>query len=213
MKKFTLLELLTVTALIAILISLLLPSLAQSREKARQAVCLSNFKQISTGFFLFVKESNGKLPGPLTWLQSNTYTTYTSSLAGQLAPFMDCEEAANTGDVKVNPAFLCPSFKITPAGISDQTGVSIYRSGGRGDARHSSKYGYFGHPTGGNSKMILNVEKPEEEMLLFETDNYFIAFDNTSLNVRHGIVQGMARRTTSYIDGHAKLKMHRLNRN
>ena len=43
---FTLIELLVVIAIIAILAAILFPVFAQAREKARQATCLSNLKQI-----------------------------------------------------------------------------------------------------------------------------------------------------------------------
>ena len=43
---FTLIELLVVIAIIAILAAILFPVFAQAREKARQASCLSNEKQI-----------------------------------------------------------------------------------------------------------------------------------------------------------------------
>ena len=45
-KGFTLIELLVVIAIIAILAAILFPVFALAREKARQASCLSNLKQI-----------------------------------------------------------------------------------------------------------------------------------------------------------------------
>jgi len=58
-KKFTLLELLIVIAIIAILLSLLLPSLSQAREKAKQVYCLSNGRSISGGMMLHSKDFDG----------------------------------------------------------------------------------------------------------------------------------------------------------
>ncbi len=45
-RGFTLVELLVVVAVIALLAALLFPAFAQARAKARQAVCLSNLRQI-----------------------------------------------------------------------------------------------------------------------------------------------------------------------
>ena len=61
-RGFTLIELLVVVAIIALLISILLPSLTRARDAARMAVCLSNLKQLGLGFALYAEDHRGVLP-------------------------------------------------------------------------------------------------------------------------------------------------------
>ena len=59
---FTLVELLVVIGIIAVLVSLLLPSLNRARESARRAKCLSNIRQISQAFVMYTNEHGGWFP-------------------------------------------------------------------------------------------------------------------------------------------------------
>jgi prepilin-type N-terminal cleavage/methylation domain-containing protein/prepilin-type processing-associated H-X9-DG protein len=61
-QAFTLIELLTVIAIIGILASILIPVVGRVRESARATVCMSNIRQVTLGMLLFANDNDGVLP-------------------------------------------------------------------------------------------------------------------------------------------------------
>jgi prepilin-type N-terminal cleavage/methylation domain-containing protein len=59
---FTLIELLVVIAIIAVLASLLIPTLAKAKAKAQTAICLSNLKQLNLAWGMYSEDNVGLLP-------------------------------------------------------------------------------------------------------------------------------------------------------
>ena len=69
-KGFSLIELLVVIAIIAILAAILFPVFARAREKARQASCLSNEKQLALAVLQYSQDYDERLP--MRWQASDT---------------------------------------------------------------------------------------------------------------------------------------------
>ena len=76
-KRFTLIELLIVIAIIAILAAILLPALTRAKEISRRAVCISNFKQYYYGLAMMADDNDGQLMNGgdnCQWLPNASYT-------------------------------------------------------------------------------------------------------------------------------------------
>ena len=131
-SAFTLIELLVVIAIIAILAAILFPVFAQAREKARQASCLSNLKQMGLAWMQYTQDYDET--GPYV-LKSNGC----SSIADYVLLFpyykstaiMHCPSDAGTGgdSFAAVPGFTVGDPKvITSYGYN--WGPLIYAGGG-----------------------------------------------------------------------------------
>lgn len=82
-KGFTLIELLVVIAIIAILAAILFPVFAQAKEAAKRTACLSNTKQIGTGFVLYLNDFDDMTPS--LFGAGNPYTGTSTSTSSSPA--------------------------------------------------------------------------------------------------------------------------------
>jgi competence protein ComGC len=62
-RSFTLIEMLGVIAIIAILISLLMPGLSRARERGHQVTCMANIRQLSQSHTLYTRGNDLNFPG------------------------------------------------------------------------------------------------------------------------------------------------------
>ncbi len=66
-RAFTLIELLVVIAIVAILTAILFPVFGKVRQKARQATCASNLRQLGTATMMYAQDYDDVVPMYRPW--------------------------------------------------------------------------------------------------------------------------------------------------
>ena len=111
-KKFTLLELIVVIAIIMILASILLPALNKSKQTGQRISCAGNLKQVYLTFRYYSDDSNGWYPG---WSDNDGY--WSRKLTSLYFPANKYLNPKPSG-YQINPIFKCPSDTIVTKGAS-----------------------------------------------------------------------------------------------
>ena len=131
-KAFTLIELLTVFAVIGILAAIIFPITGNIRQTASRAACASNLRQVGTALNLYLVDNDQMLPVSHVSLPANPTVRgpgQWQSLGGHLAPYLGIN--VESGTRVFIEVLECPGWpqKISPeeALASGATAYRTYR--------------------------------------------------------------------------------------
>lgn len=163
---FTLIDVLVSIAVIAVLISLMLPSLGTVKETAHQVACRSNVRQIGLAIAMYADDRQDLLP-------SSFYVRYTTQPGWQDKPAetvtLRLEDGSwdglgrlfRTEYLPVGPVFYCPSHKRDHR-------YEAYEGQWRGmPGKIEGNYQYRG--LGPNRSIFLNAIEPSRAALVADS--------------------------------------------
>ena len=190
MKKFTLVELLVVVAIISILLSIFLPSLNKSREIAKMAVCLSNLKTCGVGNQLYANEYDG-------WAVAQWQTATNYPRWSQIEPFRNYV-GWNKPNVK---NWHIPNESACPKGVEKKLALGTNDTSDNGNAIKA--YYSYEHVAifGSRSYRGMKLEWLNEPALLGNAADVWIAtrVSKNSMDARHN-----GKANFLFFDGHVK---------
>lgn len=204
--RFTLIELLVVISIIAILSSILLPSLSKARQTSRQTVCQSNLRQFGLAFNSYGQDYNGFYPAISELWPPGYLMDFQQTWCGKLWTYIgykneDYNSTNNSFTAKSlrSNVYQCPIMRAEKIGVTMAGGAAINQT--------YISYGLNSSPMGSSQwkKPVssLVVKKPSSCALLNESSYYAADFDtywNSSWG--YGVVPHNLGENVLYFDGH-----------
>jgi prepilin-type N-terminal cleavage/methylation domain-containing protein/prepilin-type processing-associated H-X9-DG protein len=118
---FTLLELITVVAIVAVLVSLAFPLAAMIRGEGDRVKCASNLRQVGTGLLSFSMDHDNRLPGPLLGAVFPWWSNEPKALSWWIWSYVNIETSFKKPREDV---LMCPSYKRDVKG--DYTSIPVF---------------------------------------------------------------------------------------
>jgi len=107
-SAFTLVELLTVIAIVGILAAIIIPVVGKVRDSARKTECVSNLRQIGTSMRLYANENRGNFPPMTPPLAGGGTGTWVDAIFPYLATRSSSAQGAVASGDLLSTVFICP---------------------------------------------------------------------------------------------------------
>ena len=179
-QGFTLIELLVVVSIISLLVSILLPSLQKARSAARQAVCMTQVRQVGLGTDMYARDYNDQFPayfGTNNWFcgpgvdYDGSGKRYTITYQLCKGRYLDCGYSLESdGSYHWIKAFRCPETLWAKTSDSAYGRVPTSASVNMGHSDYI--YCAFGGRIAGAVWMALNAKQSCSQHLLMQ-DTYY----------------------------------------